>query len=1179
MTGRKTWNARDTFTAITTLLVLVGCARSRNAYAREQAPDGMSGRVVDAGGAGVAAAKVWVIGGSMAEPEVVAETSADGQGAFSFPTLWKDLRTSNALKRLSHSFSLAARDGRGRIGWITATNSGTKAPNIVTLVEPGEARGRVVDTAGKPIVGAEIVPAVFVRSRERHAANDYLRLTAALSRPLATTTAADGSFTLRGIPAGCEVHANVTRGGFGAPRVSWDSTKPVTITLDGRVGRINGRLVTPDGKDLGSRLSLGIMRNQPADEPTARPFVLIYSKRVSVQGDGRFRFDELPPGHYAINLESAPDLGFAADTIHDVEVGPGATIGDLRIPLRQLVAITGRVVDGTSGQGVEAVWVNASINSGAGMAYGDSDVTDARGRYTVHVAPGKLVIQPTSIPRSHLGLNYESLPQLDVTGDREWPDFKLNRAAAIDGIVVDSAGKPVAGAEVHALKQGAMGFADTGPPAKTGPDGLFRLEQLDPDDTLPVRARTKDATTDGAVVIEPGKHSGKLTLVIDPKYAARLHGVIRDRSGKAVAGAKVGLGWGRNYVSRKIRFSGVGSTLEGYETDGEGRFASAALWPGDRYKVTVEATGYGNAESPEITGRAGENHDFGAIRLVATGGRVVGQVLDAAGKPVADATVFNRGDAPEPLTARTDSGGNFQLEGFFDGGKYIFIRKDGYRFNGMRVERDSGAVTLTLRRMDETPPPWASERRATPDEEKALARRVLTKLWERYGENANNNGAFECILQMARIDVALALKWSTDTGGRFDDQVYQAAAEIAADADGESALELLRAPKDGSSAHVLQKLAERFAGEDRDKALKFAEESAVQARLMPQPDRTGAIARAGAMLSRLGRKEAGLALVNEAAEAAKRMGLEGREAYARGNVAGALAAIDVERALALVEPMKNENDRDRYLGFIATALASSDLKRALDVAGKIGDRSSTPQSVKVAIVYGLGVSGRADEAMKVIEGMKSHYAAPKYQSEAYAWLAVAVAPRDKSRTAMLVEKALNLPVDQPQEFRSWIYFGGGAGEAGWTAACAKRAGYDDMASAVLRVLAARPSGRNGDPSTEVQCQTGAAAILALTDPKAASQMLRDLELRWGQRLGELGRIAGRRWLMAWALADPSHAEQLFEAELAALESRPNANVQSTGVFKMVEVLVQPPKRREEFLRNEIGATWYPGIDE
>jgi hypothetical protein len=400
-----------------------------------------------------------------------------------------------------------------------------------------------------------------------------------------------------------------------------------------------------------------------------------------------------------------------------------------------------------------------------------------------------------------------------------------------------------------------------------------------------------------------------------------------------------------------------------------------------------------------------------------------------------------------------------------------------------------------------------------------------------------------------------------------------------AETDGDGAFALLAASDGVMKQYFLQTLAERFAGDDRAKALKFAEEATVQARAMNQPDRTGAMAKAGAMLVRLGRKEPGLALLDEAARAAEQMALESREAYARGNVAGALAPFDFARALALVEPMKNENDRDRYLGFIATALAATDPKRALDVAGKIGDRSSTPLSVKVAIAFELGSAGKPDEAMRVIEGMKGHFAAAKYQSEAYGWLAVAVASRDKAQAATLIDRALALPVDRPEEFRSWTYFGGGTGEAAWTAACAKRAGYDDMAGAVFRVLAARPSGGHRDPSMEAQCQTIAAAILALSDRKAASQVLRDLELRWGQRLNELGRVVGGRWFLAWALADLTHAEQLFDAELAALESQPNANLQATGVLKMADILVQPSKRREAFLRREIGATWYPGIEE
>ena len=130
----------------------------------------------------------------------------------------------------------------------------------------------------------------------------------------------------------------------------------------------------------------------------------------------------------------------------------------------------------------------------------------------------------------------------------------------------------------------------------------------------------------------------------------------------------------------------------------------------------------------------------------------------------------------------------------------------------------------------------------------------------------------------------------------------------------------------------------------------------------------------------------------------------------------------------------------------------------------------------------------------------------------------------------------------------------------------------------MRVLAARSSDRNRDVAMEAQSQTIAAAILALTDPKAAGQILRDLELRSGVRRDELAKMAGGNWLLAWALADSSYAERLFEAELAALESQPDANLHTTGLLKIAEVLVQPPNRREAFLRQQIGATWYPGSE-
>jgi hypothetical protein len=113
---------------------------------------------------------------------------------------------------------------------------------------------------------------------------------------------------------------------------------------------------------------------------------------------------------------------------------------------------------------------------------------------------------------------------------------------------------------------------------------------------------------------------------------------------------------------------------------------------------------------------------------------------------------------------------------------------------------------------------------------------------------------------------------------------------------------------------------------------------------------------------------------------------------------------------------------------------------------------------------------------------------------------------------------------------------------------------------------------------EAQSESIAAAILALTDPAAARQILRDVEVRSGLRPAELSRVVGRHWLMAWALADPKHAEELFDAQLAALEGAREVDLQLTGLLKLAEVLAQPRHRREAFLRREIGATWHPEME-
>ena len=203
----------------------------------------------------------------------------------------------------------------------------------------------------------------------------------------------------------------------------------------------------------------------------------------------------------------------------------------------------------------------------------------------------------------------------------------------------------------------------------------------------------------------------------------------------------------------------------------------------------------------------------------------------------------------------------------------------------MKADGNVDDLAITLLKTTEPPPAWKPEATASFEDQRAFARRILIRLWDKFGKNAGQNGAFHCILGMARIDPDLAFRWSADHGHRYDGQVRQAAAEMLAELDGPEALAMLTPADPTESQYTLQRLADRFAPTDPKKALLFAEEAVVRARALNQPGRAAALARAGTVLVQLGRAEAGRKLIEEAAETATRMGTRMMEGYTRGVVA------------------------------------------------------------------------------------------------------------------------------------------------------------------------------------------------------------------------------------------------------------------------------------------------------
>ena len=1139
----------------------------------------VDGRVVDKAGAGVADAQVWAMVGQGNEPETAATGTTDRQGRFVLPNAWNDKTMRNGARQ-GDLMGLFARGRDGQVGWLHPVrfNSADGKSIEVELGPVGDVRGRLTDQNARPIAGVEVKP-VLLRPSGNSYPGAYIRLSPEVGSVFRTTTASDGSFVLKGIPRGAGIFAAIAAPAFGSPAVSWDTSQTVSIVLDRRLGRIQGRLRPPDARSLPRPLSLGLHRESSPAGAAPSPFELVYIfKSADVDKDGAFQFDGLPPGRYMVNAYFDRDGIVATQPHHEVEVGPGA-VAPLEIPIQRIPRITGRVVDAQTGKGIAGVKLQSlSREMGGNLIVGEA-TTDSEGRYTIAARPGKTAIELEGAPKTYLGFDSSQYHQLDIKADQTLPDLKLAPATDLDGIVVDASGHPVIGAEVFILARDRRG-ARRDEPIRTGSGGTFHFEQLDPEDNLSLWSRFGDATTNGAVVVRPKEVKGKLTLTVDPEYTVRIRGLATDSTGKRVAGAKVTLRWVRPYATRKGKKPGgwVGSVLESSVTREDGWFVFRGLWPGLEYNLVIEARGHHKAEAPEITGKAGETHDVGKIVLINTSGRLAGRVIGSDARPIPGAAVFNRGDGAEPGATSTDSQGRFRLDGLFPGTKYAFVRKEGFRFGGIKTDQDADGLTITLLKTTEPPPAWKPGKNASYDEQRTFAKKVLIRLWEKFGANAENNGASSCILQMARIDLDLALEWSARLGHRYDDWARQAAALELVDTDAPGALDLLSQKPDWSSHHVLQSLAERFAETDRQKAILFANEAAVRSRGLNQPDRTPAMAQAGTVLTRLGRVDVGRKLIDEAARNAAQLGIENRAGYYRGLVAHELAPFDVKRALALIEPIKEENDeKDRYRAMIAVAIATTDTNQAVALVEKVGGRAFYHELARTEIAYKIGAE-HPDEAIKIIEGMKREPRwDPRWQAEAFGWLAVALSSRDRTRAFGLIDRALAMMIDH----RDWAGPDNEMTAAARIVLCARRIGYPDMEGAILRVLAARPGGErnaSSDRARLIESITEAAVRLALIDPGTARALLEQIEARSGLDPNTLGNTR-EPWLTAWALVDLKKAEALFEASMAALEGEKEVRLWSTGFFTMVELLATPPHRREDVLgKHSSGGFWWPGRD-
>ena len=202
------------------------------------------------------------------------------------------------------------------------------------------------------------------------------------------------------------------------------------------------------------------------------------------------------------------------------------------------------------------------------------------------------------------------------------------------------------------------------------------------------------------------------------------------------------------------------------------------------------------------------------------------------------------------------------------------------------------------------------------DEQRAFAKQILIRLWEKYGGNPDRMWTFECINAMAPIDLALASEWSAAAGHQYDSILHQTVAEKMAETDAQGVLKLLAEDRNPATQALFQKLAQRFLGRDRARSLLFADEAVARARALQENERPAALAAAGALLVRPRPREGGARTHRRGRHRRRTTGHPGFRGPVARLVAGILAPEDSNRAAALVNAIDVE-DKDQFVAFVA----------------------------------------------------------------------------------------------------------------------------------------------------------------------------------------------------------------------------------------------------------------------
>jgi protocatechuate 3,4-dioxygenase beta subunit len=519
---------------------------------------------------------------------------------------------------------------------------------------PGVVRGRVVDAANAPVVGAEVWLGdlqMWTPGRPKSVG----------SSPLVTaTTDAEGAFALSGVPPGLLVRVAMDAPGFvrqlGDAGSADDPVDPThTFTLQ------PASVITGHVRKGGEPLASARVRARAIRYAGRAHDGAIAEDEAITDVDGKFVFNRLPAAEYVITLV---DVQYQIATRQRVSVGAEQTLEDVDLEATEAGIVEGTVTLADNGQPARMSCVHAD-----GDRYGAFVRDD--GTYSIELPSGncELGVYTKGAARFYYACEPD-VREVTVTAGQTTSgvNFRMLPGSIFSGVCLDPDGNPVAGALVQVLVSQWISLPGVKPLTTNG-DGAFTVKPEYNASGRPwsVYARHEERELAGLIQIEDS--AADLSLQMRP--GAWASASIIDATGAGVPGVR---------LIARLRGRGDWDAFPGdSSTDGSGQVTVGPLPSGIELTVNTWRSigGYALDLPWDPSGETvrlleGERLTLPAITVQLEGWTVTGVVFDAAGIPAAGAVVrcrqywhgpplFEGHNYPDVV--RADAEGRFTMPG------------------------------------------------------------------------------------------------------------------------------------------------------------------------------------------------------------------------------------------------------------------------------------------------------------------------------------------------------------------------------------------------------------------------------------------------------------------------------------------------------------------------------------